>query len=28
MFVIGVYPQLLIGKINVTVMHMVDQLKF
>jgi NADH-quinone oxidoreductase subunit M len=28
MFLIGLYPQLLIGKINVTVMHMVDQLKF
>ena len=28
MFVIGIYPQLLIGKINSTVLLMVDQLKF
>jgi NADH-quinone oxidoreductase subunit M len=28
MFVIGIYPQLLIGKINATVMFMVEQLKF
>jgi NADH-quinone oxidoreductase subunit M len=28
MFLIGIYPQLLIGKINVTVMQMVEQLKF
>jgi NADH-quinone oxidoreductase subunit M len=28
MLVIGLYPQLLIGEINVTVMQMVDQLKF
>ncbi len=28
MFLIGIYPQILIGKINVTVMQMVDQLKF
>jgi NADH-quinone oxidoreductase subunit M len=28
MFVIGLYPQLLIGKLNPTVMHLVEQLKF
>ncbi|MDB6123021.1 MAG: dehydrogenase subunit [Pedosphaera sp.] len=28
MFLVGIYPQLLIGKINTTVMQMVDQLKF
>ena len=28
MFLIGIYPQLLIGKINTTVIQMVDQLKF
>jgi NADH-quinone oxidoreductase subunit M len=28
MLVIGIYPQLLIGKINATVMQMVDQFKF
>ncbi|HEX4646429.1 MAG TPA: proton-conducting transporter membrane subunit, partial [Verrucomicrobiae bacterium] len=28
MFLIGIYPQLLIGKINTTVVQMVDQLKF
>ncbi len=28
MFLIGVFPQIVIGKINVTVMQMVDQLKF
>jgi NADH-quinone oxidoreductase subunit M len=28
MFLVGIYPQFLIGKINTTVMQMVDQLKF
>ncbi len=28
MFLIGIYPQLMIGKINLTVMYMVNQLKF
>ena len=28
MFVIGMFPQIVIGKINATVMQMVDQLKF
>ena len=28
MFLIGIYPQIVIGKINLTVMHMVNQLKF
>ena len=28
MFLIGIYPQIVIGKINATAMYMVDQLKF
>jgi len=28
MFVLGIYPQLVLGAINSTVMQMVDQLKF
>lgn len=28
MFLIGIYPQIVIGKINLTVVHMVNQLKF